>query len=147
MCQIGFIGTVIQWYNTRIHWNHYAMVWCKVGPTLIWSINICHSRHFNQAWISTSKGFGDTPYVAPNASTVHHLQTVPFPYPDTPVLFGQPHDGIPVHVDHFWYSMALNTRTWLARAILFSSANSLSIFAFTFVGMRYYYALEYIQTG
>ena len=42
MCQIGFIGTVIQWYNTRIHWNHYAMVWCKVGPTLIWSFNSCH---------------------------------------------------------------------------------------------------------
>ena len=57
---------------------------------------------FNQAWISTSKGFGNPPYVAPNASTVHHLQTVPFPYPDAPVLFRQPHDGIvPVRIDIF----------------------------------------------
>ena len=53
---------------------------------------------FTQAWILTSKGFGNPPYVAPNASTVHHLQTVPF----APVLFEQPHDGIvPVRIDIF----------------------------------------------
>ena len=130
ICQIGFIGTVIQWWSL-MQWYSVKWILPYYGHSSAVIYVISPRPHFKP------QGFG-----------VHRLQTFPFLYPDVPVLFGQPHAGIvPVHVNNFdtpWHG--IQGLDWPPQ-ILFSSANSVSISAFTCVGIRYHYAMEYIQTG